>query len=695
MIPNLLLNRDAAEPARANHLRWAMLAGLGLALAACSSETSLVGTGVPDNGGLAKPDGGTHVSCATPNTGCACDNPGNVIDCGEVQRRTGDYVSCSMGRRTCGTDGTWGTCLGDRIAPLVLSAAAGKRLQDLGVSSTCIGTPCDPYCQNYVDDSNGLDAGPPCAVTEAGLTLFEQEAAPPVLCTGLQLVPPDQTVVVTSISPMTTLPASIQYQAQMIPVGCKAGFVPATWTLNSYDSALIDANGVLSLYTPVARVLTVSGYSGAMNASGTATILVNVNDTTQAPAGTADKFTGPGVPLDPMTVIYPYVNTVFPRGLAAPIIQWQTNGVAADAVKVSLRYPSTGSPTFTWSNVIAEAALPKATIPQAVWAAFDQTASGVEAAYVVQRLIGGTLYAEVVRKIKFSNAPLRGTIYYTEYGRSSSNPLPSPAIGGNCSFNITNAYIRALDPTGVSAPVNPFATVAPGGCPVCHSVSANGKMFVTSDRGWGTGGGVSRINADGTFTPIANSPQPTNPGVDSRGFSYGAITPAGSYVLQGSNLWGNTITEGSVAVRMSAGNGNGLKAQYFNNMTLTGPPVLSRVDQAVAFDWGTGSPDPAVASDAFSVRWTGQVQGFATEAYTFETESEDGVRLWIDGVLVIDEWLNGGPTKYTATVNLTAGTKYAIVLEYFNNTGAAVVKLRWSSATTPYDFVPQTQLYGR
>jgi hypothetical protein len=396
-----------------------------------------------------------------------------------------------------------------------------------------------------------------------------------------------------------------------------------------------------------------------------------------------------------MTVLYPYVNTVLPRGLAAPVIQWQTNGVAADAVKVSVRYPAAGAPTFTWSNIVAETANPRATIPQAVWAAFDQTASGAEAAYVVQRLIGGTLYAEVVRKIKFSNAPLRGTIYYTEYGRSASNPQPSPAIGGNCNFGITNAYIRALDPTGVSAPVNPFATVAPGGCPVCHSVAANGKMFVTSDRSWGTGGGVSRINADGTFTPIAESPQPTNPGADSRGFSYGAITPDGTYVLQGSNLWGNTVTEGTVAARLSAGNGNGLKASYFNNMTLTGPPVLSRVDQLIAFDWADGSPDPAINADGFSVRWTGQIQAFASEPYVFETESSDGVRLWIDGVLVIDHWADQGTTKYTATVNLTAGTKYNIVLEYYESTGVAVMKLRWSSASAFYDYVPQTQLYGR
>jgi PA14 domain len=315
---------------------------------------------------------------------------------------------------------------------------------------------------------------------------------------------------------------------------------------------------------------------------------------------------------------------------------------------------------------------------------------------VLQREVGGVLRSELTRTVHFSSTPLRGQIYYTEYGRGASVPPPSPALGGSCNSPLGNTFIRALDPAGNSAPLNPFATVAPGGCPVCHSVAANGKMFVTADRGWGSGGGVSRINADGTFTPIADSPQPTKPGVDSRGFAYAAITPDGQYVLQGSNLWGNTVNGGSVGGgRLSAGNGNGLYADYFNNKTVSGSPAKSRIDPTVYFDWGTGGPAVGVLTDGFSARWSGKVQPFATETITFETTSSDGVRLWVDNTLIIDKFVNQTNAVWSGALSLIAGKKYDIKLEYFDDTGIASVALRWSGPTVPLQIIPLTQLYAR
>jgi hypothetical protein len=64
----------------------------------------------------------------------------------------------------------------------------------------------------------------------------------------------------------------------------------------------------------------------------------------------------------------------------------------------------------------------------------------------------------------------------------------------------------------------------------------------------------------------------------------------------------------------------------------------------VDFNWGTGSPDPSIAADNFSARWTGQVQPVSTQAYTFYTVSDDGVRLWVNNQLVIDNWTDHAPT---------------------------------------------------
>ena len=66
---------------------------------------------------------------------------------------------------------------------------------------------------------------------------------------------------------------------------------------------------------------------------------------------------------------------------------------------------------------------------------------------------------------------------------------------------------------------------------------------------------------------------------------------------------------------------------------------MTRTDATVDFAWPSlSSPDPSVDSETFSVRWTGQVQALYSEMYTFYVRADEGVRLWIDGQLVIDHW---------------------------------------------------------
>jgi len=89
--------------------------------------------------------------------------------------------------------------------------------------------------------------------------------------------------------------------------------------------------------------------------------------------------------------------------------------------------------------------------------------------------------------------------------------------------------------------------------------------------------------------------------------------------------------------------GQGLTGDYFNNQTLTDPAVLTRIEN-VDFDWGNGSPDASVPVNNFSARWSGAVVPEFTEAYTFRTRTDDGVRLWVDDQLVIDNWTDHAPT---------------------------------------------------
>jgi len=136
----------------------------------------------------------------------------------------------------------------------------------------------------------------------------------------------------------------------------------------------------------------------------------------------------------------------------------------------------------------------------------------------------------------------------------------------------------------------------------------------------------------------------------------------------------------------------GLKAQYFGAKNLTNP-LVSRVDPQVFFDWGTGSPASGVGVDNFSVRWMGQVVPTTTETYTFYTTSDDGVRLAVNGKWVINNWTDHSPMKNLGVVTLSAGQKYDIVMEYYENSGGAVAKLTWSRPSNPTEAViPTTQL---
>jgi fibronectin type 3 domain-containing protein len=137
------------------------------------------------------------------------------------------------------------------------------------------------------------------------------------------------------------------------------------------------------------------------------------------------------------------------------------------------------------------------------------------------------------------------------------------------------------------------------------------------------------------------------------------------------------------------GTGDGLAAQYYLDAPhLSGTPALTRVDPTINFDWGGGSPGPGIGGDQFSVRWTGQFRPATSQTYTFHTISDDGVRLYVNGSLIIDNWTDHAPTDNTATMALTAGQTYNFTMEFYENGGGAVAKLHWSSPTITDTAIP-------
>ncbi len=155
------------------------------------------------------------------------------------------------------------------------------------------------------------------------------------------------------------------------------------------------------------------------------------------------------------------------------------------------------------------------------------------------------------------------------------------------------------------------------------------------------------------------------------------------------------VSTGTTTGSTTAGNGAGLRAEYFNNISLTAPVVLTRTDATINFDWGSGSPaGGTINTDNFSARWTGQVEAPVTGNYTFSTVSDDGVRLWVNGIQLINNW-NGHAaiTDNGTPMALTGGQKYDIRMEYYEGGGGAVAKLLWAYSGQTQQVVPQDRLY--
>ena len=120
---------------------------------------------------------------------------------------------------------------------------------------------------------------------------------------------------------------------------------------------------------------------------------------------------------------------------------------------------------------------------------------------------------------------------------------------------------------------------------------------------------------------------------------------------------------------------------------------MSRIDTVVDFDWDTGEPAVGIASDQFSARWEGFLEAPHSGLYAIHVESDDGARLWLNGELVIDGWSDRAATQLNVCWPLQAGVKYPIKLEFYERSREAVIRLLWSSPSTPKRAIPSSQLY--
>jgi alpha-L-fucosidase len=135
----------------------------------------------------------------------------------------------------------------------------------------------------------------------------------------------------------------------------------------------------------------------------------------------------------------------------------------------------------------------------------------------------------------------------------------------------------------------------------------------------------------------------------------------------------------------------------YKKMTEEKDVILERVDQVIDFDWVRNSPGKPVSEDDFTAEWNGFINPAFSEEYRFDAEADDGMRLWIDGKLVLDQWEPGSTTgQHPADLGriLLQSHKLATIkLEYRELKQNASIRLKWSSKSQSSEIIPPNRFY--
>ncbi|MBV9179997.1 MAG: glycoside hydrolase family 3 C-terminal domain-containing protein, partial [Acidobacteria bacterium] len=125
---------------------------------------------------------------------------------------------------------------------------------------------------------------------------------------------------------------------------------------------------------------------------------------------------------------------------------------------------------------------------------------------------------------------------------------------------------------------------------------------------------------------------------------------------------------------------HGLRAEYFANTDLEGPPAMTRTDPSVNFAWGFSGVSPQLSKN-YSVRWTGVLVPAETNDYTVGFTGQDGYRVWLEGNVLVEDWSRHRPaTTQTKLIHLEKGHAYPLKIEYFQTIRGAEARLIWTIA---------------
>ncbi|MFI5125009.1 MAG: glycoside hydrolase family 3 C-terminal domain-containing protein, partial [Chitinophagales bacterium] len=126
----------------------------------------------------------------------------------------------------------------------------------------------------------------------------------------------------------------------------------------------------------------------------------------------------------------------------------------------------------------------------------------------------------------------------------------------------------------------------------------------------------------------------------------------------------------------------GIRGEYFNNITLEGEPVITRVDQRLDFSWTLSSPDKSINHDFYSAKWTGKLKAPKSGTFNIGLDGNDGFRLYVNNRLLIDNWRKQTYSTRLVPFQFEKNKVYDVRVEFFEPDGNAHIKLIWNADVT-------------
>jgi len=393
-----------------------------------------------------------------------------------------------------------------------------------GVAAACGG--------GDTDKGDPLNPGGDGSVNEGGFDLdsdFNIDSSADPDAAALTIEPTDSTIDVSVGTP----PPTITYVAKSagVPVG-------VAWGVDRGEIGSINVS--TGVFTPSGNLggkATVTATYGSKKATTSVTVRLKMTQNGDPTAGSGGGSggiggvggEGPGAAVDDATKLvfdvaptvdanvkwlYPYNNTVWPRGVLAPLLQWDRGSNSFEAVKITIK--ETG---FEYVGTFKKTATPflHHPIPQDVWKKLSYSNGGEPVNVELVFVAGGKTVGPIKQTWKIANGPLKGTLYYQSYGTKLASNYCCTATGGNFGGATLAIKSGATDPTLVAG--------GNGGsdkCRVCHSVSAGGSTLITQ---WGNNyNGTSSYDLKSAYAETALAP------ADGR-FGWGGLLPDGSHLF--------------------------------------------------------------------------------------------------------------------------------------------------------------------